>query len=320
DVSFVDPNLKRALFVCGVGKVQAKVGEHTITAILDTGSEINVISRAACNKLGPALSPFGGAMRNADGRLSPMNHLCPNVDIEVEGVRTRTHLHVLDGPPYELLLGRPWQRTVRYQHRDIDEGLLVTIYDPDSSLPHSFIAAPSEQSDPRSAYRSSECDAAWEDSKGVCFDQPEAEEEERVFLWEWARESEAVVHATYKPVARKVRPVATNISEDDRFQIHIPPDFEDDLPKVPFSAPPFQPGQRLTQERLEELDLDPDGLLRPAELRLLVHILRENESALAFVDKDVHGAPRNFRLPGRSSEAIPGLFQAFRIPDKLLLC
>ncbi|CAD6955406.1 hypothetical protein CF335_g7724 [Tilletia laevis] len=86
----------------------------------------------------------------------------------------------------------------------------------------------------------------------------------------------------YKPVARKVRPVATNISEDDRVKINIPPDFEDDLPQVPFSAPPFEPGKRLTKERLDELDLDPDKMLNEEERKILIAVIRQNELALAF--------------------------------------
>ncbi|CAD6888468.1 unnamed protein product, partial [Tilletia caries] len=80
DVAFLEPKISRVLFSCGVGKVQVRVGNSDVTALLYPGSEINVINRTTCDRLRLPLTPFDGTMRNADGRLSPMNYRCCNVE------------------------------------------------------------------------------------------------------------------------------------------------------------------------------------------------------------------------------------------------
>ncbi|KAE8239698.1 hypothetical protein A4X13_0g8112, partial [Tilletia indica] len=296
DVSLLEPKLQRALLSSGVGRAQVSIAGNPVTAILDSGSEINVISRATCDRLRLPLTAINGTMRTADGRISPMTHLCCNVDIEICGIWTRAHLHVINGPKYELLLGRPWQRQVRFNHRDIDEGLLVTIHDPSTLKPHSFIAAPAEQSDPRSAYSLSVSETEREISHLVCsleleelLEDEDCQEENALLAGNLSKRTDSEMPSVltmYKPVARKVRPVATTITEDDRVRINIPSDFEVDMPSVPFAAPLFQPGKRLTRERLDELDLDADGMLNEDELALLTQVLLQNEHALAFDESE----------------------------------
>ena len=46
------------------------------------------------------------------------------------------------------------------------------------------------------------------------------------------------------------------------------------------------PTERLTMERIKEININPDGFLWPEEEKLFLHILRLNEKALAFEEKD----------------------------------
>ncbi|CAD6944599.1 unnamed protein product [Tilletia controversa] len=282
DVALLEPKLGRVLFTRGVGKVQIRIGGVKVTALLDPGSEINVINRSICDRLRLLMTPFEGTIRLADGYISLMNHRCCNIELEVGGIWSRAHLYVVEGPSYELLLGRPWQRAVRYEHRDIEQGLLVTIYELGSNVPHSFMATQAEQSDPRSSYSTEGVDGVREVSHLLCVTELEAvleredgDQEEAFLSGELRDRSDPEPPSAmtmYKPVACKGRPVATNISEDDRVSVNIPHDFEGDLPQVPFSAPPFEPGKRLTQERLDELDLDPDKMLNEEERKILIAI------------------------------------------------
>ncbi|CAD6918627.1 unnamed protein product, partial [Tilletia caries] len=296
DVTVVEPDVNVSLMSCGVGKVECRVSGMPITAIIDSGSEINVISRSACERLRLPLTTYNSSMRTADGRSSSLNHIVRNVDVNCGGVVARIHLHVIENCTYELLLGRPWQRTVRCINRDADEGLLITIHDPVITATHSFIAFPSEQSDPRSSYRLSVHDVVREVSHLLCEDElgrvlrrEDADEEQALLARERTTRTPAhqpSVLAAYKPVARKVRSVAENITEHDRVQVNIPPDYEDDMIKLPSIAPPLQPGKRLTLERLAELKLDPDGLLLPDEMDLLKWVLVSNEMAMAFDESE----------------------------------
>ncbi|CAD6935374.1 unnamed protein product [Tilletia caries] len=102
DVALLEPKLGRVLFTCGVGKVQVRIGGVNVTALLDPGSEINVINRSICDRLRLPMTPFEGTMRLADGQISPMNYRCCSIEIKVGGIRSRAHLYVVEGPSYEL--------------------------------------------------------------------------------------------------------------------------------------------------------------------------------------------------------------------------
>ncbi|KAE8186640.1 hypothetical protein CF335_g7386, partial [Tilletia laevis] len=85
DVALLEPKLGRVLFTCGVGKVQVRIGGVNVTALLDPGSEINVINRSICDRLRLPMTPFEGTMRLADGQISPMNYRCCSIEIK-EGI------------------------------------------------------------------------------------------------------------------------------------------------------------------------------------------------------------------------------------------
>jgi len=55
---------------------------------------------------------------------------------------------------------------------------------------------------------------------------------------------------------------------------------------LPTHPPDFMPGKHLTQERLDELALNPDNFLWPEEVKLFQHILKLNESALAWTEAE----------------------------------
>ena len=90
----------------------------------------------------------------------------------------------------------------------------------------------------------------------------------------------------YKKVAKKVRPVPASLPEDFRCIRRIPVDPLLSLPALTPTPPNFTPGNRLTQERLDELRLNASSFLRPEELKLLVHVLKLNEGGLAWTEAE----------------------------------
>ncbi|KZT53330.1 hypothetical protein CALCODRAFT_54558 [Calocera cornea HHB12733] len=73
------------------------------------------------------------------------------------------------------------------------------------------------------------------------------------------------VYATrkYKPVERRVKPVATTTPESAKIGRRFPSDPLEFLPVLPHTPPPFSPGSRLTQERYDELNLNKHDFLTP---------------------------------------------------------
>ncbi|EPT00587.1 hypothetical protein FOMPIDRAFT_1105668, partial [Fomitopsis schrenkii] len=86
----------------------------------------------------------------------------------------------------------------------------------------------------------------------------------------------------YKRVDRRVRPVPGVFPEDARVERRFPDDPLTTLPVLSATPPEFEPGERLTQARLDDMHINEDGYLWPKEEILFKHILRLNERALAF--------------------------------------
>lgn len=86
----------------------------------------------------------------------------------------------------------------------------------------------------------------------------------------------------YKKVANKVRPVPGILPEEFRIVRRRPPDPLKGLTKVPRVPLPIRPTGKLTQERIDELDIDPSGFLTPDEKKLVVNVIMMQEKALAW--------------------------------------
>ena len=74
----------------------------------------------------------------------------------------------------------------------------------------------------------------------------------------------------YKKVANKTKPVATTLPEVFRIMRRSPSDALADLPALPTDLPQFVPMGRYMQERHDDLDLNLEGFLWPAE-EVLAH-------------------------------------------------
>ena len=93
-------------------------------------------------------------------------------------------------------------------------------------------------------------------------------------------------NTAYKRVDKKVKPVPGVHPEEAKGTYQIPRDPLLTMPALSPHPPDFIPTEKLTQERIDSLNLNPDGFLWPEEMKLFLHILKLNEKALAFSDED----------------------------------
>lgn len=107
--------------------------------------------------------------------------------------------------------------------------------------------------------------------------------------FEGSEESELItfsVNTAYKTVDKKVKPIPALFPQEARVHRHFSNNPLDSLPLLSKTYPPFIPTNKLTQEWLDNLDLNPTNFLWPQELNLFLHILQINKSCLAFTEAD----------------------------------
>ena len=126
--------------------------------------------------------------------------------------------------------------------------------------------------------------------------------------------------AAYKKVARKVRPVPTSLPEDFCTVCRIPEDPLLTLPALPARPPEFSPGPRLTAEWLEDLELNRYNFLWPEELKLLTHVLKLNESGLAWTEAEKGRFRDDYSGPVKIPviEHIPWAHKNIPVPSRIL--
>ena len=96
----------------------------------------------------------------------------------------------------------------------------------------------------------------------------------------------AQVFGAYKRVDKKVKPISTPIPAEFKVTCTFLHNPLATLPKLDVHPPDFIPTKKLTEDRLESLEISKSGFLWPEEIKLFQQILLLNEEALAFEDED----------------------------------
>lgn len=83
-----------------------------ITAIIDTGSQLNIVSKAVCDlKIRRPVDNLEKiSIADANGGQGKLEGMVADVPLNCGQVATTANLYVGTHVPFELLLGRPWQR------------------------------------------------------------------------------------------------------------------------------------------------------------------------------------------------------------------
>ena len=91
----------------------------------------------------------------------------------------------------------------------------------------------------------------------------------------------------YKRVDQKVKPVPAVYPEDAKVERRFPEDPLLSLVSLPYHPPDFTPdGGRLTQERLDEMELNPTNFLQPEELKLFQHVMKLHQNHFVWEDHE----------------------------------
>ena len=90
----------------------------------------------------------------------------------------------------------------------------------------------------------------------------------------------------YKPVAKKIRPIATTLPAHFRIRRNIIGDPLSTMPELARVPPPFIPTGRYTQERRDRLHQDHAAILWPAELGLVDDFMCKHNRAFAWDDSE----------------------------------
>ena len=85
---------------------------NPVSAIIDTGSQLNIAHRKVWKSSlpRPVDMHYSVNMNDANGGASTLRGLVPNVPLTCGSVVTHANVYIGDQVPFDLLLGRPWQR------------------------------------------------------------------------------------------------------------------------------------------------------------------------------------------------------------------
>lgn len=107
-------------------------GKKEEMGLLDEGSEIVVVRKDLWEEIGFKVNPaVNMMMQTANGGKEAMKGCAEFLEVTVGGLRTWVHAFIVPQAPYKLLLGRPWQKSVKLAKEEYPDGQVeVTIHDP----------------------------------------------------------------------------------------------------------------------------------------------------------------------------------------------
>ena len=159
----------KAYYALPSGRVAVVLNDQVrLHALLDSGSELNIMSEDCYRQLGHPIDEgirwringFDSKIEqelderyNLDGKAGVLGVL-HNVNVDVGGVEVKQHIFVIKYLPAGLILGRPWERATRATFTNEDDGsYTVAIRAPDNMKEVKFMAMPSKHERNRDTVR-----------------------------------------------------------------------------------------------------------------------------------------------------------------------
>lgn len=135
---------KQALFAVACPTVYVHIGDVKVRALLDSGAEINCITRRlAYEAMLPVRKGTAISLVAATGDKACFIGVCDDVEVSLGGAVVTTPIFVVDQSDHDLILGRPFARAARMQSTNMDDGSLeVSIHSDDGTKKVSFPAVP----------------------------------------------------------------------------------------------------------------------------------------------------------------------------------
>ena len=126
-------------------KVTMECDGNPIQAIIDTGSQLNIVSERTCKSLIRRPIDYSApiSMNDANGGEGKLTGVVENVPLDFGSVKTRANLYVGPHVPFDLLLGRPWQRGNLVSIDELEDGTYLVFKDPGTMAPkHKVLVTP----------------------------------------------------------------------------------------------------------------------------------------------------------------------------------
>ncbi|KAJ7214418.1 hypothetical protein GGX14DRAFT_392445 [Mycena pura] len=118
-------------------QIQVDINGKTVNAIVDTGSMLNVVSRSAWRTFMTHISmdiTKHITMGDANGGQSQLRGFLRDVLLTMGGVESKASFWVGEKAPFDVLLGRPWQRGNFVSIDERRDGTYLVFRDPDSGI------------------------------------------------------------------------------------------------------------------------------------------------------------------------------------------
>lgn len=128
-------------------KIEMHVSGRPVVAIIDTGSMLNIVKRSICNEIIGRPIDYSKkiTISDANGGSGILHGLVANVPLGCGEVYTKANLYVGEDSPFDLLLGRPWQRSNLIGIDEQLEGTYIIFKDPHTHEPRfKVLAVPDE--------------------------------------------------------------------------------------------------------------------------------------------------------------------------------
>jgi len=123
----------KPLYACPSGRVNVTLEGHLhIRGLIDSGSEVNLIPLKVYEMMDPQppidtdirwrISSFNaGKESEASGCIG----VCHRMRVDIGGVEVALPVFIVEHTAHDLMLGRPWERLVRAQYMNEDDGSLT---------------------------------------------------------------------------------------------------------------------------------------------------------------------------------------------------
>ncbi|OMJ18467.1 Retrovirus-related Pol polyprotein from transposon [Smittium culicis] len=257
-------NWKKKYLSVGSGRTKGMVQGVKMLLMFDEGSEVNIMSEAVYNGLknlnrADLDSSIQWKMRDANSGSSNLLGVVKDCEIEIDGVKIKTHIFVSSTLKTPLILGRPWDIKSRaVKENKADGSLWYTIMDESSDKKSSFCVSKVDDS------RRYE-DKSNKDRNDFEIENFKIDLIKSVKDWGY----EPLVYTRYKSAKEKVKPVSIALDN-----IESPSIQKKDMEKKIIS-------NRLTEERISKMIIG-DGNLSLEEIEFFKIELKKNEEAFAY--------------------------------------
>ena len=130
--SSVDARNSHSWYSMGSPKARVRLEDGSkVTALLDTGAEINVMTREVMEDAGLAMRR-GPKLElvSHTGHSRPFLGLCEDVEVAIGGLKTRHPIFVVEHGDHDLVLGQPFLNSVKFSQEYKPDGIFGTITHP----------------------------------------------------------------------------------------------------------------------------------------------------------------------------------------------